>query len=373
MKKGIIFDFDGVIIDSREVQKEALLGSYKKVVGDNKIPSYKEFFSHSGSSLKQIFMNMKLPLEMIIPYQEISRQNAHKIKLHKHMKVLLKKLKEEGYVCALCTGKERSRTLDLLDKLDLRDIFDAVVCSDDVKNPKPHPDSIYLAIEKLGKSIDRFIMVGDAINDVKCAENAQIPSIAVTWGEFTKEEFIAHTVETIVNTPVELYEKIKAIFDEKIEKKKYLVNDLVVREDFCNMKCTYCLTETSTFGEEKVKDYTKLKYEEGSDLKKNLNNMSKILRAKYDIAVLKISGGEILMVNNILEFIKEESKHYKVVQLLTNGTLLNKELIEGLSQIDNVCIQLSLDHHTVIGNAYRTKNEKLLNHILENIDYIVQS
>ena len=48
MNACIIFDFDGVIIDSTDVQREALLGSYEAVVGDKNLPSCDEFFHIVG-------------------------------------------------------------------------------------------------------------------------------------------------------------------------------------------------------------------------------------------------------------------------------------------------------------------------------------
>ncbi len=104
MYKNIIFDFDGVIIDSHDVQIKALTESFKAICGEG-VPSYDNFFMLSGDSLKNIFTQLGLPLEMIPVYQKISRENIGLIKIHEGMLELLKKLNEVGYFCALCTGK----------------------------------------------------------------------------------------------------------------------------------------------------------------------------------------------------------------------------------------------------------------------------
>jgi len=185
--KNIIFDFDGVIIDSHDVQIKALTESFKAICGEG-VPSYDNFFMLSGDSLKNIFTQLGLPLEMIPVYQKISRENIGLIKIHEGMLELLKKLNEVGYFCALCTGKDRSRTIEILKHFNIEQYFKIVVCSDDVTNPKPHPESLFLIMEKLGASPEDTVMVGDGINDILAAKNANIASIAVTWGDVGKKE-----------------------------------------------------------------------------------------------------------------------------------------------------------------------------------------
>lgn len=203
LKKGIVFDFDGVIINSSEIQKQALIESYRLIVGEG-TPSFDEFLSYSGDSLENIFSKMKLPIEMVDPYRGICRERIWAIKIYDGIKDLLKFLKKNGYKCALCTGKDRFRTLELLDKLMLGEYFETVVCSDDVKNPKPHPDSLILAVNNLGVSLDNAIMIGDAKNDIICAKKAGVKVIAVTWGDTPKKVLEQESPDYMVNTVDEL-------------------------------------------------------------------------------------------------------------------------------------------------------------------------
>ena len=52
----LIFDLDGCLIDSSEVQKAAFFGSYKEVVGDDHCPSYEEYIKHHNRWKKYIFI-----------------------------------------------------------------------------------------------------------------------------------------------------------------------------------------------------------------------------------------------------------------------------------------------------------------------------
>lgn len=180
--KNIIFDFDGVIINSHDIQVKALTESFKAICGEG-TPPYDDFFKLSGEGLKNIFTQLGLPLEMIPIYQKISRENIGLIKIHEGMIELLEKLIESGRFCALCTGKDRSRTIEILKHFKIEHFFKIVVCSDDVINPKPHPESLMLIIDDLNATLEDTVIVGDGINDMLSAKNADIKSIAVTWGD----------------------------------------------------------------------------------------------------------------------------------------------------------------------------------------------
>lgn len=187
MYKNIIFDFDGVIINSHDVQVKALTESFKAICGEG-VPPYDDFFRLSGDSLKNIFTQLRLPLEMIPIYQNVSRENIDLIKIHDGMIELLQNLNESGYICTLCTGKDRSRTMEILKHFNMEQYFKIIICSDDVTNPKPHPESLFVIMEKLEALPENTIMVGDGINDILSAKNAGIKSIAITWGDVTKKD-----------------------------------------------------------------------------------------------------------------------------------------------------------------------------------------
>lgn len=212
LKKGVVFDFDGVIINSCEIQRQAFLESYKIIVGEGN-PSFAEFLSHSGDSLHNILLKMNLPLEMIEPYRRISRERIGLIKENKGIRELLERLTADGYICALCTGKERSRTLEIVEKLTLGQYFKTIVCSDDVKYPKPHRESLVLALNNMDIDFDNAVMVGDGRNDILCAKNTGVKCIAVGWGDTPEHILKSESPNYLVNTPDELYKGIITLLE----------------------------------------------------------------------------------------------------------------------------------------------------------------
>lgn len=146
----------------------------------------------------------------------------------------------------------------------------------------------------------------------------------------------------------------------------FLVNDLVVYEDVCNSRCTYCITSTSDLKEKHKLMVNKNTYDNES-LMARLDQITEALFNKTGARILKVSGGEIFLVKNILKFIEKHGCSYKRIQILTNGLLLNEELVENLSKIQNVCVQISIDGHTMEMNRYRVEKQKLQDKILSGL------
>lgn len=205
--KAIIFDFDGVIVNSKGIQKSALKESYQKCVGIGD-PPYEAFFKLSGSSLNFIFETLNLPLEMILPYREYSMKHINDVKIFSGIDEVLIMLYEKGIKLGLCTGKDRERTLQILECLGIIKYFSCIVCSDDVENPKPDTESLDKCTKELKISKNNACMVGDSVNDILCAKNAGVKCIGVTWGEGTYEDLLCVEPNYLVGSMSELYHVI---------------------------------------------------------------------------------------------------------------------------------------------------------------------
>lgn len=177
----LIFDLDGCLIDSSEVQKEAFFGSYEEIVGDDNCPSYEEYIKQTGNSVDGMLKNLGLPAAMADPFRRISREAIDKIKVNWEAMDLIKGLRNQGCKIALCTGKDHYRTVDILKYYHVDDLFDILVCADDVTEPKPSAVPILEVIKCLGCKKDDVIMIGDGYNDVLSAKNAGVKSILTLW------------------------------------------------------------------------------------------------------------------------------------------------------------------------------------------------
>ncbi|WP_027630993.1 HAD family hydrolase [Ruminiclostridium cellobioparum] len=208
MIKAVIFDFDGVLFNSREVQRKALNESYRLVVKNGQ-PSFEEFLSHSGDSIFNILKKMGLPEEMAGYYLGLIKENAGGVKIYDGINELLDQLRRDGFRLAICTGRDKKSTMQLIDMNSLNDYFDVIVCADDVLYPKPNPQILNQAVGQLDMVKESCVMIGDSCNDLICAKNAGVKSIAVGWGDTSEEVLKQQRPDFFVRSPEELYECIK--------------------------------------------------------------------------------------------------------------------------------------------------------------------
>jgi len=210
MINSVLFDLDGVIIDSTPVMEFAFRQSYKNIIDKNLEPPFEEFISHSGDSLKNIFTTMNLPVEeMFKSFRKYSIENINKIKIFDFVMDLITKLNFEGFKIGIVTGKEKDRTMMILEKHAIDKYFDTVVASNEVANPKPHPESLFLALKNIKSKPQNAIYIGDAKNDILASNKAQIISIGVTWGVETEKQLQKHQPDFIVDDAEKIYQIIK--------------------------------------------------------------------------------------------------------------------------------------------------------------------
>jgi len=100
---------------------------------------------------------------------------------------LLRDLHEDGAAVILASSAKAEEVEHYLDLLDARELIQGWTTSADVERTKPHPDLVHAALEK-AEGEAPAVMVGDSTWDVKAAERAGIPTLAVLTGGFSEEE-----------------------------------------------------------------------------------------------------------------------------------------------------------------------------------------
>ncbi|MFC0106105.1 HAD-IA family hydrolase [Kibdelosporangium aridum] len=181
--KVVIFDLDGVLVDSFGVMREAFHRAYREVVGAGE-PPFEEYSKHLGRYFPDIMTIMNLPLEMEEPFVRESYRLASRVRLFDGVTDMLEKLSGHGLRFAIATGKSGPRARSLLDGLGVLSRFDHVVGSDEVANPKPAPDIIFRAMDLLGVvEKSEAVMIGDAETDLASARAAGVTAVAALWGE----------------------------------------------------------------------------------------------------------------------------------------------------------------------------------------------
>ena len=100
---------------------------------------------------------------------------------------VVERLKERGTRVAVVTSKAREMALRTLLCCGMGDAFEVVVTYDDVENGKPHPESVHLALDRLGiERSERVVFLGDSPYDAVAGRAAGVYTAAALWGPFTR-------------------------------------------------------------------------------------------------------------------------------------------------------------------------------------------
>ncbi|HLJ27717.1 MAG TPA: HAD family hydrolase [Candidatus Angelobacter sp.] len=177
----VVFDLDGVLIDSRP-QMEFVFRECYRQFGNGGEPPLREFFHRMGMPLPEILRELGLPAEMSAMYREMSRQLYKQIRVVPGAYSTLSLLNGIDLPLGLMTGKDRERTLEILGHFGLKHFFSGIVCGDDRYPGKPAPEGLWALASLLDASPERTVIVGDSVLDVRCGLAAGAITAAVTWG-----------------------------------------------------------------------------------------------------------------------------------------------------------------------------------------------
>jgi beta-phosphoglucomutase len=206
MLKAVIFDMDGVIIDSHPTHREAwrtFLQTVGKPVSDPELD-----FVLDGRKRGEILRHYlgELSEEEVRQYgdrkDEFFRERSLQIKLIPGAIELLAQLRNAGIATAVATSASGSRARHVLDQLQLADRFDAVVTGNDVACGKPDPSIYALACRRLNMAPERSLAVEDAVSGIQAARAAGLTCVGVA-GERLRDKLweagAAHVVENLVD------------------------------------------------------------------------------------------------------------------------------------------------------------------------------
>lgn len=199
MKKAVIWDLDGTLLDSYHVIVESLQLTMEEQGIKTK---YQDVWQHTitfsvSSFLKGMAERYDLPLDLLKQrYSQISGSKYRQIKLMPHGAEILEKLRARDVEHYVFTHRGKT-TIPVLDCLGLTGFFKEIITSQSGFARKPAPDAIAYLLEKYQLDRANTYYVGDRDLDMRCAKNAGIPGILYLAddapGKATGEEtYIVH-------------------------------------------------------------------------------------------------------------------------------------------------------------------------------------
>ncbi len=181
--KAILFDLDGTLVDTSEFIYQAYehtLSLYKYKVIKRKLLA-----PHIGRGLSAIYKDLapkgdnKSLMETHNSFQE---KHFYLVKSFPDILGVIKKLRKTGLKIGIVTSRYKN-TPKTLESAGLNpNLFDVIITADNVTNPKPDPEGIILALDKLKIKPEEAIFVGDATVDIEMGKNAKVKTVGVIYG-----------------------------------------------------------------------------------------------------------------------------------------------------------------------------------------------
>lgn len=178
MVKAVLFDMDGVLVDSLDAWFKLFNMSLKHF--GKKEFTWNHFMDNvwGGPIERDAQEFFGKPVEEVIDFYydnfDFFKKN---LRLFPHTKETLKELKDMGLKLGLVTNTPGKQAHKLLDYLRLKKYFDVIVGGDEVKNGKPAPDIVFEACKRLNLDVKDAVLVGDTEMDMLSGKDAGCVSI----------------------------------------------------------------------------------------------------------------------------------------------------------------------------------------------------
>ncbi len=200
----IIFDFDGVIVDSGEDIANAVIYTLK--LFDMPMLPESEIISYVGrGAVNLIRMCFKECDEVtlqkaVIVYRSYYLDNCLiNTKLYPNVKETLRYFRNKDKKLALVTNKPEDLTHKILIGLGVNAYFSMVIGPESVRKMKPDPEGILKVLENFSEYPKNAIMVGDSYTDVEVGRNAGTLTCGVTYGLGDVSKLLASVPDYVID------------------------------------------------------------------------------------------------------------------------------------------------------------------------------
>jgi 2-phosphoglycolate phosphatase len=208
---GVIFDLDGTLIDSYQAIYLSFQYVYQRL---GLAPlSYEQVKKEIGLGLSKTFAHL---------LGEDRKEEALRLFLEKYLQIypektfllpgareVLETLHRWEIRLAIATNKIGRISRSILQHFELDHLFDAMVGDEDVGQNKPHPEMLFLALEKMGLAKEFVVLVGDSLTDIVTAKNAGLRVFAVPTGVKKREELEKGEPDILLSSLPDLLRYIK--------------------------------------------------------------------------------------------------------------------------------------------------------------------
>lgn len=211
----VIFDLDGTLLDTLEDLKTSV--NYALAACGMPLRTLNEIRQFVGNGVRNLMIRAVPGGEEDPALErafEIFKQHygAHcddATKAYDGIPELLQALKDAGYALAIVSNKIDPAVKDLNSRYFPQ--VDVAIGDQEGLARKPEPDSVFLALRRLGRKKEEAVYVGDSDVDLMTARNAGLPCISVLWGFRDRGFLTEHGAKIFVEEPMEILQVLAGI------------------------------------------------------------------------------------------------------------------------------------------------------------------
>lgn len=182
--KAVLFDMDGVLIDSEEYMAKTGVRALKHYGIDAQESDFAEFVGcgenrYVGGVAEKYGVPYRTEMKEYL-YQCYGEQVKQEANIPEGVLEVLHTLRERGYRMAVCSSADRIKVLMNLGAIGAEEtLFDCLITGTDIKNPKPDPEIYLTGAASLGLEPSQCIVVEDAPSGIRAAHAAGIEAIGL--------------------------------------------------------------------------------------------------------------------------------------------------------------------------------------------------
>ncbi len=202
--KAVLYDFDGTLADSTELIMRCYRHTMAAHLGE--APPDEEWLSGFGMTLEtQVarFARSAAEREAMLDTYRTHQREHHDAMLRPFPGTLetVEALAARGLGLAIVTSKHREATLRGMGLCGIVDHFPVIVTPEDVAEPKPHPEPVLHALERLGVAAGEAVFVGDSPHDMAAGRAAGVRTAGALWGPFPRAALEAERPDWLLEAP----------------------------------------------------------------------------------------------------------------------------------------------------------------------------
>jgi HAD superfamily hydrolase (TIGR01509 family) len=186
LRRGVLFDVDGTLIDSSYIHTISWWGAFRQHGYDIPMASIHLYVGMGGDRLVDSLLpsdrDRDADRDIMSSHGALYASHWPALRAFDGAKDLLAQCHACGLAVALASSARKKDLQVMKATLDADAYIDGATSANDAKESKPAPDILVAALEAIGVEAGNAVFVGDAVWDMKAAAALGIPSVGVTCG-----------------------------------------------------------------------------------------------------------------------------------------------------------------------------------------------